>query len=232
MMALQETTPAQTQSARLRMSYDEYRAWVDEDAHTEWVDGEVIVFMPPKEHHQSVLGFLYSLLSQYVQLLELGRVLMAPFEVKLRRGHSYREPDVLFVATENLATLSEDRLEGPPDLIVEIISADSVHRDRHTKFGEYADAGIREYWIVDPRPRRQAADFFRLNDQSEYELFATEADEKVVSEVLPSFWLKPAWLWQADTLSPLTALMEVRGLSSEQIQEVQNLLTQKPAENE
>lgn len=231
-MALQDTAPIQTKSARLHMSYDEYRGWVDEDAHTEWVDGEVIVFMPPKEHHQSVLGFLYSVLSQYAQLLDLGRVLIAPFEVKLRSGRSYREPDVLFVAKENLSRLSEDRLEGPPDLIVEIISADSVHRDRHTKFREYADAGIQEYWIIDPRPRRQAADFFRLNEQGEYELFATEADEKAPSQVLPGFWLKPAWLWQTDTLASLTALLEVRGLSSEQIQQVQNLLTQKPAGSE
>lgn len=231
-MALQETAPVQTKSARLRMTYDEYRAWVDEDAHTEWVDGEVVVFMPPKTYHQAVLHFVAALLGQYVQLLDLGRVLIAPFEVKLRSGRSYREPDVLFVARENLSRLTEDRLEGPADLIVEIISADSVHRDRHTKFSEYAEAGIREYWIVDPRPRRQAADFFRLNDQSEYELFATEADEKAMSQVLPGFWLKPAWLWQADTLSPLTALLEVRGLSSEQIQQVQNLLTQKPAGNQ
>lgn len=215
-----------------RMTYDDYRAWVDEDAHTEWVDGEVIVFNRPKVYHQVVLQFVAILLGQYAQLLDLGRVLIAPFEVKLRGGRSYREPDVLFIAKENLSRLTEDRLEGPAHLIVEIISADSVHRDRHTKFSEYAGVGIREYWIVDPRPRRQAADFFRLNDQGEYELFATEADEKVTSQVLPGFWLKPAWLWQADILAPLTALLEVRGLSSEQIEQVQNLLAQKPAGNE
>lgn len=223
-MAIQESISSRTKPMRLQMSREAFLAWADEDTHAEWVDGEVFVFMPATDIHQATLGFLYHLLALFVDLFQLGQLRVAPFEMKLRAGRAYREPDILFVARENLSRLTDKRLNGPADLVIEIVSTDSVHRDRHTKFNEYAQAGIPEYWIIDPRPRRQAADFFWLNEQGEYELFATEQDEKAVSRVLPGFWLRPDWLWQADTLAPLTALLEMRGLSAEQMQQIETLL--------
>jgi Uma2 family endonuclease len=116
-------------------------------------------------------------------------------EVKLQPEGSSREPDILFVATENLERLTQERLNGPPDLVIEVISDDSVKRDRDDKYREYRDAGVREYWIVDPREGRQRADFFRLDDaagateRGEYRLFATEDDARVESRVLSGFWL-------------------------------------------
>ncbi len=94
--------------------------------------------------------------------------------------------------------MTEERLVGPADLIIEIISDDSVYRDRYKKFQEYRDAGGREYWVIDPRPNKQRSDFFRLDEAGEYELYATKDDERVTSHVLAGFWLQSAWLWQAD----------------------------------
>ncbi len=201
----------ETETARLEMSYEEFLQWADEDTHAEWVDGEVIIHMPPKDIHQATLGFLHRLLGLFVDLFNLGKIRIAPFEMKL--GRSSREPDILFIARENLDRLTEDRLVGPADLIVEIISDDSVYRDRYRKFQEYRDAGVREYWVIDPRPNKQRADFFRLDEQGEYELYATEDDERVASHVLPGFWLRPAWLWQADEGDPFLAFCEMAGLS-------------------
>jgi Uma2 family endonuclease len=193
------------------MSYEVFLEWAG-DRHAEWVDGEAIIFMPAKESHQAVLRFLLYLVGQFVDLFDLGKVLVAPFEMKLRHGRSYREPDLLFIAQKNLDRLSEERLEGPADLVLEIVSDDSVRRDREDKFKEYEAAGIREYWIVDPRPDKQRADFFWLNENGRYELFATEEDERVDSRLLAGFWLRPSWLWQAGELDPLTAFAEMAAL--------------------
>lgn len=214
-MVAKTTTAAATKSTRLKMSYEEFLQWADEDVHAEWdaSRGEVIIHMPPKEIHQITLGFLYELLSLFVRLFSLGKVMVAPFEMKVSAAGSAREPDIFFVANENLERLTEDRLVGPADLIVELVSDDSVQRDRNRKFQEYRDAGVREYWIVDPRPDKQRADFFRLDEQGEYELYATEDDERVASHVLPGFWLKPTWLWQADERDPFLAFCEMAGLS-------------------
>jgi Uma2 family endonuclease len=144
--------------------------------------------------------------------------------MKLQEGSSYREPDILFVANENLERLTEDRLEGPADLVIEIVSDHTVHNDRDDKYKEYQAAGVREYWIIDPRPDKQRADFYHLDETGVYSLFATEDDERIESKVLPGFWLQPAWIWQANSLNPLLAFFEIRGLSAEQVEQIQQML--------
>jgi Uma2 family endonuclease len=216
-MTIRGVTAPTTEQTRLEMSYDEFLLWAGEETRAEWVDGAVIIHMPPKPIHQITLGFLYNLLQMYVDLLALGKVYIAPFEVLIRPGRSSREPDIFFVSRENHERLTPDRMVGPPDLIVEIVSTDSVQRDRYEKFVEYRDAGVREYWIVDPRPGKRRADFYHLDEAGEYELFATEDDEQVISRVLPGFWLCPAWLWQAEALEPLALFLEMRGIPGDQI---------------
>lgn len=223
-MLAKEINTTQTEPTRLNMSYEEFLAWANEDTHAEWVNGEVIVFMPPTYRHQSVLRFLHELLNLFVNFSDLGTVLFAPFEMKLTQSKSYREPDILFVAKEHLDRLTEERLIGPADLIVEIVSAGTVRNDREDKLKEYQAAGVAEYWIIDPRPTKQRADFYHLNEAGVYELFATEDDEKVESRLLPDFWLRPEWLWQTKTLNPLELFFEIRGLTDEQIAQIRRML--------
>ena len=188
----------------------------NEDRFAEWVDGEVIEFMPASDTHQGLLNFLNNLITLYVKLLNLGVVRLAPYAMRAIPGGPAREPDLLFVSKENAARRTEKYLSGPADLVIEVASDDSVRRDRDDKYHEYARAGIREYWVVDPRRGRRRADFYRLRpDDGRYELFATEDDERVESAVLPGFWLRPAWLWEAEERDPLLTLLEIRGLSAE-----------------
>ena len=95
--------------APLRMTYEEFLAWADEDTLAEWVDGEVVMTTPASDRHQDLVGFLESLLRLYVEEHELGVVRIAPFQVKLEQG---REPDLIFIAREHLAQLKENRVEG------------------------------------------------------------------------------------------------------------------------
>lgn len=231
-MAVQNVMRADTESNRLKMSYKEFLEWADEDTHAEWVDGEVIIHMPANEHHQLTLTFLLQILNLFVNLFDLGKVLVAPFAMRAQAGGPHREPDILFIARENLERLSENQLSGPADLVIELISDDSVRRDRYDKFHEYRQAGIREYWIIDPRPGRKRADFYYLNEQSQYELFATEDDEQVTSRVLSGFWLRPAWLWEVDNRDPLLTFFEIRGLPHEQAQQIHRTLQTGSAEAE
>lgn len=207
-----------------KMSYEAFLEWADEDTFAEWVDGEVILFMSVKRIHQKTLAFIYALLQLFTRFYNLGEVYEAPYPMLLRGGRSHREPDIFFVSSKNLHRLSDDGLNGPADLAVEIISDDSVQRDRRDKFKEYREAGVREYWIIDPRPGKQRADFYQLDDDGNYDLVATEDDERAESAVLPDFWLRPAWLWQIDEITPLQAFYEIRGLSAEQIEQIQQLL--------
>ena len=199
---------------RLRMSYEEYYAWADEDTHAEWVDGEVIVHMPPFDIHQTLLNFLNRLLAEYAEFEALGVVFIAPFEMRLPAQKSARQPDILVIKHENLDRLSRERLDGPADLVVEIVSGDSVRRDRQEKYSEYQDAGVPEYWVIDSRPGRNRADFYRLDEERRYALVGTDNDEWVGAAVLPGFRLRPSWLWQESLPSVRMALFEI--LSPEQ----------------
>lgn len=203
-----------------KISYEDFLNWADENTHAEWVNGEVIVFMPTKNAHQNVVEFLYVMMNLFVGLLNSGKVRIAPFQMRLE--YSGREPDILFISDDHLDRLTENRLDGPADLVVEVISPDSVKRDREDKYKEYREAGIPEYWVIDPRPGKQRADFYHLDENGDYELFATEDDEQVYSKVLEGFWLRPSWLWQADTLEAFDAFCQMTGLSTEQMSQIQD----------
>jgi Uma2 family endonuclease len=195
----------------LRMSYEEFLAWADEDVHAEWVNGEVIVQMPPKEPHQRVVAFLMSLMTLFIELFKLGRLLPAPFEMRAVPDGPAREPDLIFVAREHLDRLSPERLSGPADLVIEVISDDSVARDRADKFYEYQAAGVREYWILDSRPGRERADFYVLDAKGRYRPVPPNPDSRYDSTVLPGFWLHVDWLTSAEPPAVLTALAQVVG---------------------
>lgn len=177
------------------MSYESYLELPD-DVRAEWKDGEVIIFMPPKNNHQRVVEFLHVLLVVYVQALQIGRVRVAPFEVRLGPGGPSREPDLFFAATASLARWTNDRFEGGPDLAVEVISNDSVGRDRGDKFYEYQEAGVREYWIIDSRPGKERADFYILDDDGRFQAVLPDAQGRFHSRVIPGFFVQLEWLWQ------------------------------------
>ena len=187
------------------MTYDEFLAWADEDTLAEWVDGKVVMTSPASAQHQYLAIFLATTLSTYVTIHDLGTVLTGPFQMKLAR--SGREPDVLFVAKEHLARLQPTLLQGPADLVVEIVSDESVARDRGTKFEEYREAGIPEYWLLDPRIEQ--AEFYHLDERGRYQRALVDAAGIYRSRAIPGLWLRVDWLWQQPLPSPTRALLEI-----------------------
>lgn len=174
------------------ITYEEFLATVDEGAHAEWVGGEVVPVTPPSDEHARISLFLAEILSGFATRTRMGgRVRHAPFQMKL--SASAREPDVLYASPDKADRFQRLYLDGPADLIVEVVSPDSRTRDRREKFREYEQAGVREYWIVDPLKR--ACEAFRLAAAGKYEPAPATDPAKVESLVLPGFWIDPEWLW-------------------------------------
>jgi Uma2 family endonuclease len=207
-MAQLATTTNRTGERRLRMTYEEFLASEVSESHAEWVDGEVTVFMPQNLQHHDVVVFLYQLLSLLLRRTGGGKALIAPFEMRLNQRSS-REPDLLFVKQDHLDRLDRQRLNGPADLAVEVISPESVTRDRSEKLAEYETAGVEEYFLVDPRRRSRNATLYRLNDDGRYETVPLDADGRYRFRALPGFWLDESWLWQDPLPDPLDALAEI-----------------------
>lgn len=202
--------PQIQEQRKLRMTYEEFLQWADEDVHAEWVDGAVTVQMPPKDPHQTLVAFLHHVIGFFVRIFDLGRLQIAPFEVKLWSEGPAREPDLLFLAKGHLDRLTPERIVGAPDLVIEIVSDDSVHRDRVDKLDEYETAGVREYWILDNRPQQRRAWFYRLDQAGRYQPASIDADGIYRSAALPGFWLRVDWLWE-DQPNELGALAEIVG---------------------
>ncbi len=175
-----------------QMTYEEFLAWADEDTLAEWVDGEVVMTSPAGYRHQDIANFLVSVLRSFVETRQLGRVLSAPFQMKLEK--SGREPDLLFIAREHLDRLKETYLDGPADLVVEVVSPESIGRDRGEKFYEYEQAGIPEYWLIDPQ--REQAEFYQSDARGRYRLVWPDAEGVYHSKILEGLWLRVDWLWQ------------------------------------
>ena len=208
-MAQQSIASAPTEDSRLRMSYEEFLAWVGEETHAEWVEGEVLVFTPPKTKHERVSRLLYYLFGLYVEYFGLGEVFDAPFEMVLIPGRLSREPDLLFVAREHAHRITAERLDGPADLVIELISDSSVVRDRDVKFAEYQAAGIPEYWLVDSRHGQESLRPFALTPDGRYRPIVPDSAGRYRSLVLPGFWIDPAWLWADPSPSALTLLKQI-----------------------
>jgi len=204
MADLVHTPPPSATAPSGKLTYEEFLAWVGDGTFAEWTSGQVIVMSPSSLPHQLIVIFLVRLLGEVVERGSLGVLLAAPFQMKMEL--SGREPDVLFIAKENLDRLKRNYLEGPADLAIEVISPESRVRDRGEKYYEYEHAGVREYWLVDPD--RKQAEFYGLGANNIYQLLPIGPDGFFESVVLKGLRFRVDWLWQEPLPAVRNALRE------------------------
>jgi Uma2 family endonuclease len=162
-------------------TYDDYLGLRD-DSRYEVIGGELLAMAPaPDTFHQEWLANLFLLLHSHAQRNQLGKVFLSPLDVILDE-HNIVQPDILFVASNRIGIIQRRGVFGAPDLVVEIVSAFSVQRDRQEKNELYAQHGVREFWIVDPGS--QGIEIFELRT-SRYKLLSSASGKgKVRSTVL------------------------------------------------
>jgi Uma2 family endonuclease len=130
-------------------SEEEYLA-LETNLLIEFTDGYLEVLPMPTMAHQFIVLYLYGLLNRFVQTNGFGWVLVAPVPVRLS-SRVYREPDIVFLSAEHPERREGDYPYGA-DLVMEVVSSGQKSRQRDfvRKRKEYAQAGVAEYWIVDP----------------------------------------------------------------------------------
>jgi Uma2 family endonuclease len=137
-----------------RLTYDDLEAIPRErpgDRH-EIINGELVVTPSPAPMHQIVSRDLFRLIDRHVRTSALGEVLYAPVDIRLTPDNVLI-PDIIYIARDRLHIIGPKTIDGPPDLVVEILSPGTRRRDLDTKRELYARFGVQEYWLVDPDAR-------------------------------------------------------------------------------
>jgi Uma2 family endonuclease len=134
-----------------RYTWADYLEW-DETPRMELVDGEAVAMAPPSGPHQGVVGELFYRIRGFLEGKPC-KVYPAPYAVRLNPREdggddTVFEPDIVVVCDP--AKRDKQGCKGPPDLVIEVLSPSTVRHDRIVKFRKYQQAGVREYWIVDP----------------------------------------------------------------------------------
>lgn len=164
----------------------------------ELVNGEVAVAPRPTPEHSNADVQLCAILQTYVNEHEQGMVLH-DLDTTLDT-FNVRRPDILFFSKSRLHLVTAKKLEGPPDLAVEIVSPSSATVDRVDKFEQYRAAGVACYWILDPKARSLEA--FELQRGS-YVLLGEGRDNQIVSFApFPRLKIPLKKLWWTDPPSP------------------------------
>ena len=167
-------------------TYGDYLRLPDDGWRYEVIRGRLHMIAAPREVHQRASGELAFAMRQFVKRHGVGRVYEAPFEVVLSDLATPVQPDILFISAERVGEIvTAERVEGPPDLIVEILSPSNWLDDRREKFEVYEESGVREYWIVDPDVR--LVEVFVLREGIYTLLGKWGAGEAARSEVLAGF---------------------------------------------
>jgi Uma2 family endonuclease len=134
-------------AVKKKHTYEDYHN-LPEGAPYQLIHGELIMTPAPATYHQRISKRLeWELLK--LEEKGLGEVLYAPVDVYFSETETY-QPDLIFITKERLDIIGEEKVEGAPDLIMEILSPSTAYYDLKPKFHVYEQSGVKEYWIVDP----------------------------------------------------------------------------------
>jgi Uma2 family endonuclease len=144
--------PMRSPAARadMRLTYDDFVLLPDDGKRHEIIDGEHYVTPSPNVRHQVlVLRLAYELQHYCRSQPQAGQVFAAPLDVLLS-PYDIVEPDVFVVTGDQAGILTEKNVQGPPALVIEVLSKSTRKRDAQTKRRLFERTGVREYWLVDP----------------------------------------------------------------------------------
>jgi Uma2 family endonuclease len=178
------------------LTIEDFEAFPDDGNRYEIMGGQLFVTPAPALLHQWIIATLTSAFNAYLLPRRLGVAFPAPTDVQFGE-HDIVEPDLVVVLQPNLGKLRDTRIIGAPDLVIEITSPSTASRDRVRKSALYAQEGVREYWIADPRA--QSVIVQALQD-GRWAAIQSEAGV-AKSTILPDFFVVlqevlnyPAWM--------------------------------------
>jgi len=137
----------------IKFCYEDYKNLPESETERyELFKGDLIMVPSPTTYHQQILGNLEFILKDFVKRNDLGHLYHSPLDVVLSQENVV-QPDILFISKNSSEIITEENIQGAPDLTIEILSESTAGRDRTLKKTLYAKYGVKEYWLVDPETK-------------------------------------------------------------------------------
>ncbi|MCI9148973.1 MAG: Uma2 family endonuclease [Lachnospiraceae bacterium] len=158
-----------------------------ENIRAELIDGQIYYMSAPSRIHQEILMFLSKTIANYIDSKKFPcKVYPAPFAVKLFSADDRNvvEPDISVICDPN--KLTNRGCTGAPDWIVEIVSPSNSSHDYIRKLNLYSDAGVREYWIVNPMNRSVYVYFL---EEDKFRTTAYTLQDKIKANIYNDLWI-------------------------------------------
>jgi Uma2 family endonuclease len=174
-----------------KLDYDDLARMPEDDRRYELLDGVLYVSPSPRPLHQRVSKRLQRQLEAYFEDEGLGEVFDAPVDVILTM-HDVVVPDLVVVTAPPQVT--ERAIEGPPTLVVEVLSPTTKSRDRKLKAERYAALGVPHYWIVDPT--RKTIECYRLRRTQYVKVLTAECPAQLTHPDWPEMTIDLAAIWR------------------------------------
>ena len=177
---------------RVVLTYKDYEALPADGRRYELHEGELSVTPAPSPRHQRILRNLNNILQQHVGSHGLGEVLFAPIDCILNET-TVVQPDIVYLDVSRAPAVSDRGIEGPPTLVIEVLSPTTTLIDRSTKRQLYARHGVPYYWIVDSEAR--AIEVYSLSE-SGYQLVTRATGAAAIPlPPFPELAVIPASIW-------------------------------------
>ena len=180
-------------SVQERLTSQDYRSLPETGQQFQLIEGDLYMAPAPNRLHQDISRNLALRISNHLEQQPVGKLYLAPFDVYLDERNVF-QPDLVFIARENYSVLTDAGVEGAPDLIVEILSARTAKLDRTAKKRVYAEAGVKELWLVDPETRSVA--IYDLRGDPETPLAVHGPSDRFGSPFFPGLLLVVAELFR------------------------------------
>ena len=179
-------------SSLTKLTYQDYLLLPDDGNRYEVMEGDLYMTPAPLTRHQIIVGRIHHLLMSHLEKEESGTVLMAPCDVLLSEI-DVMQPDLVVVLPGGLATITAKHIQGPPDVVIEVLSPSTAKRDRELKRKRYEHFGVREYWLVDPSA--SCLEILQLQHGQYTNMGSVTSPNQCSTDLLPGLIIDLSWIF-------------------------------------
>ena len=163
-----------------KYNYDDYLNLPEDGKRYEVINGELVMSAAPNTFHQTISNNIEDELRSFIKMSKSGKMFHAPVDVLISETNVV-QPDIIYISKDRSDIITENNINGTPDLIMEILSPGSAYYDLLEKKELYEQFGLKEYWIVDPK--KQRVDIY-LNVNQQFELNQRAESEGSVKSIM------------------------------------------------